>query len=164
MKSNQEEKKIEGSDKHGFQSGKSCQIDLAADQITDLVATDGSRSKEGEDVHSVELFESYVADNCVPQARSATEPARERQVSATNEFHATRTHRTGSLQTNRTSHHNRFQGIRNLDLPTRSLLEIDIIEPLDFDKLGSMRCFLAVAVVLTSNWRIDCKHLSIQSL
>ena len=133
-KSKLEERKIEGSNEHGFQSGKSpCQMDLTADQITDLVATDGSRSKVREDVHSVGISAPHVAYNCVPQARRASDP--ERKAPATYELRAPRSHRTGSPQTDRTSHHDRFQGIRNLDLPTRRLLEIDIIEPLDFDKL-----------------------------
>ena len=131
---NQEEQKIEGSDKHGFQSGKPCQIDPTVDRITELVAADLSRSKQGKIVHSVELSAPHVANKLVPRARLASEP--ERQVLDTNaEFCVPRHYRSGSLQVDRSSRHDRFEGIRNLDLPTRRLLEIDIIEPLDFDKL-----------------------------
>ena len=131
---NQEEQKIEGSDKHGFQSGKSCQIDNTAGKITDLVATNGSCSKEGKTVHSVELSAPHVANKRVPRARLASEP--ERQGLHTNaEFCVPRHYRSGSLQVDRSSRHDRFEDIRSLDLPTRRLLEIDIIKPLDFDKL-----------------------------
>ena len=133
-KNNQEEQKIEVSDKHGLQSGKPCQIDPTEDRITELVAADLSRSKQGKNVHSVELSAPQVANKRVPRARLASEP--ERQVLDTNaEFCVPRHYMSGSLQVNRSSHHDRFEGIRNLDLPTRRLLEIDIIEPLDFDKL-----------------------------
>ena len=130
-KSNQKEHKTEAPTKHSFQDRKSCQMDLTAGQITD-----SSRSKEGKDVHSVERSAPHIADKCVLHTRRASEP--QRQVLASNEFRAPRHNRSGSLQFDRTSCHNRFdifEAIRNLDLPTRRLLQIDIIEPLDFDKL-----------------------------
>ena len=133
-KNNQEEQKIEVSDKHGFKSAKSCQINLTADRITNLVATDGSRSKEGKNVHSVELSAPHVAIKRVPRARLASEP--ERQILDTSpELCVPRHYRSGSLQMDHSRSHNCFEGIRNLDLPTRRLLEIDIVEPVDFDKL-----------------------------
>ena len=134
-KSNQEEHKKEGSTKHdAVHQTKSCLTDQTADQTTDLVATNGSRSKgfEGNGIHSVEVSGPYFAKKHVPLRRIASEP--ERQVLATDEFRAPRHYRCGSLQIDRASRHDRFQGIRNLDLPTRRLLEIDIIEPLDFDR------------------------------
>ena len=81
----------------------------------------------------MELSTPHVANKRVPRARLASEP--ERQVLATNaEFCVPRHYRSGSLQIDPIGRHDRFEDIRNLDLPTRRLLEIDIIEPLDFDK------------------------------
>ena len=122
------------STKRGIPRTRSCQTDHTADHIIDLVATDESYSKGvvGKDVHYVEICGPHFAKKHVPLRRLASEP--ERQVLAKDEFRAPRHYRCGSLQIDRASRHDRFQGIRNLDLPTRHLLEIDIIEPLDFDR------------------------------
>ena len=128
-KSIQEEYNSDASTKHDIQKGNSCQ-----NGDTSLVATDGSCSKEQEDVNSVKLSTPHIGTQGVPLTRSRmnSEP---KQRWITNELGVDRHYRKASFPIDCASTADRLQVIRDLNVRARRLTEMNIIEPLDIKKL-----------------------------
>ena len=83
----QEEYNSDASIKHDIQKGKSCQNDLQGDSNTSLVATNGSGSKEQEDVHSLKLPAPHISTKAASLTRSRMN-SKSKQLWTTDELSA----------------------------------------------------------------------------